>query len=109
MSTGKAKASKPRDSRLRNLAVDLKFRRGKAVVYLADGREVAVPLELFPTLQRASARERAGWELIGIGEGFHWPTFDLDLEVEGMIAGDREAIPKPPLPHPDIVRRRRAS
>lgn len=109
MSTGKPKAPKPRDSRLRNLAVDLKFRRGKAVVYLADGREVAVPLELYPTLCRASAHDRDTWELIGVGEGFHWPAFDLDLEVEGMIAGDREAIPKPPLPHPDAARRRRAS
>jgi len=35
--------------------------------------------------------ERATYELIGDGEGIHWPALDEDLSVEGLLAGRRSA------------------
>jgi hypothetical protein len=34
--------------------------------------------------------------MIGPEKGFHWPALDLDLSVDGLIQGLREAIPTPP-------------
>lgn len=58
-------------------------------VGLADGRVITVPLVWFPRLVRASAEARARWELLGDGEGIHWPEADEDLSVEGLLAGNR--------------------
>ena len=77
-------------------AVEMRFRAGRMIVGLADGREFSVPLEFYPTLREASQRDRSTWEMIGDGQGFHWPRLDLDLSVEGVIMGQREEIPAPP-------------
>ena len=61
------------------------------VVNLQDGRVISVPLAWFPRLARATPAERAGVELIGDGEGLHWPAIDEDLSVAGLLAG-RPAI-----------------
>ena len=37
-------------------------------VVLADGRELAVPLEWFPRLRDATPEQRANWRLIGRGQ-----------------------------------------
>lgn len=58
-------------------------------VGLADGRAITVPLVWFPRLFRASAAARNKWELLGDGEGIHWPEADEDLSVEGLLAGNR--------------------
>jgi hypothetical protein len=58
-------------------------------VGLADGRVITVPLVWFPRLLRASAPARSKWELLGDGEGIHWPEVDEDLSVEGLLAGYR--------------------
>ena len=36
---------------------------------------------------RHAGQERDNWELIGHGEGIHWPDLDEDISVEGLIAG----------------------
>ena len=56
-------------------------------VELTDGRSIAVPLVWFPRLLHGSAQERSRWQLIGHGEGIHWPDVDEDLSVAGMLAG----------------------
>lgn len=56
---------------------------------LADGRVIRVPLVWFPRLLRASPAARAKWEMLGDGEGIHWPEADEDLSVEGLLAGYR--------------------
>ncbi len=61
-------------------------------VTLADGRRVSVPLAWFPKLLHASASRRMDWELLGDGEGIHWPEIDEDLSVAGILRG----IPAPP-------------
>ena len=58
-------------------------------VGLADGRVITVPLVWFPRLLRADPAARANWELLGDGEGIHWPDADEDLSVEGLLAGTR--------------------
>lgn len=54
---------------------------------LADGRTISVPLAWYPRLVHAAQAERDNWQLIGAGEGIHWPDLDEDLSVEGLIAG----------------------
>ena len=56
-------------------------------VNFSDGRAISVPLDWYPRLVHASREERDNWELIGEGEGIHWPDLDEDLSVEGLIAG----------------------
>lgn len=56
-------------------------------VDLSDGRTISVPLAWFPRLTYADAKEREHWELIGDGEGIHWPELDEDVSVEGLLAG----------------------
>ncbi|MDE0671560.1 MAG: DUF2442 domain-containing protein [Caldilineaceae bacterium] len=56
-------------------------------VDLSDGRTISVPLAWFPRLTYADTKEREHWELIGDGEGIHWPELDEDISVEGLLAG----------------------
>lgn len=58
-------------------------------VVLADGRTITVPLVWFPRLLHADGAARGNWELLGDGEGIHWPDADEDLSVEGLLAGNR--------------------
>jgi hypothetical protein len=58
-------------------------------VELADGRSISVPLDWYPRLQHGNSAERNHWQLIGQGDGIHWPDLDEDLSVEGLLAGHR--------------------
>jgi len=68
------------------MAVDVTFADESMRVVLADGREIAVPLEWFPRLRAASEEQRKGWRLIGGGTGIHWESVDEDISVEGLLA-----------------------
>jgi len=57
------------------------------VVTLADGRRIATPLDWYPRLQKASAAERADYEIMPLG--IHWPAIDEDLSIAGMLKGQR--------------------
>ncbi len=54
---------------------------------LSDGRIISVPLAWYPRLVHATPEERNNWELIGTGQGIHWPDLDEDLSIEGFLAG----------------------
>ena len=56
-------------------------------VSLADGRSLSVPIAWFPRLAHASESERANYELLGDGEGIHWPQVDEDISVTGLLIG----------------------
>jgi hypothetical protein len=56
-------------------------------VELTDGRIISAPLSWYPRLVHGSAEERAGWRLIGDGEGIHWSALDEDLSLESLVAG----------------------
>ncbi|MBA1445567.1 MAG: DUF2442 domain-containing protein [gamma proteobacterium endosymbiont of Lamellibrachia anaximandri] len=57
------------------------------IVELVDGRTVTAPLIWFPRLSKASVEQLQKWELLGDGEGIHWPEIDEDLSVAGLLAG----------------------
>jgi len=56
-------------------------------VELLDGRTISAPLVWFPRLSQASDEQLENWELLGDGEGIHWPDLDEDLSVAGLLAG----------------------
>lgn len=72
------------------LAVDVSFSGGAFRVALDDGRELSVPLAWFPRLLHGTPEQRRRWELIGVGQGIHWPDLDEDISVEGILAGRRD-------------------
>jgi hypothetical protein len=68
------------------LAVDVRCSEDALHVRLADGREVAVPLEWFPRLRDATPEQRRHWRLLGGGVGLHWEEIDEDISVESLLA-----------------------
>ena len=54
---------------------------------LDDGRTISVPLTWYPRLMDATDEERKNVQLIGNGEGMHWPDLDEDISVENMLLG----------------------
>lgn len=57
------------------------------VAHLKDGRSISVPLDWSWRLTDATAEERTHWEIIGDGQGVHWPDVDEDISLEGMLHG----------------------
>jgi hypothetical protein len=66
-------------------ARSVEFTATELVVTLQDGRRIATPLDWYPRLQRASAGERARFEIMPMG--IHWPDIDEDLSIAGMLTG----------------------
>ncbi len=64
-------------------------------VDLADGRRLSVPLVWFPRLVSASPEARARFEVLGDGEGVHWPEADEDISVAGLLVGAPSAGTRP--------------
>ena len=69
------------------LAVDVRITEHALHVTLQDGREISAPLAWYPRLRDATAKERAHWRKIGLGEGIHWPDIDEDISVLGLLSG----------------------
>ncbi len=57
------------------------------IAVLTDGRTVSVPLAWSWRLSEATPLQRANFEIIGNGQGVHWPDIDEDISVEGMLRG----------------------
>ena len=55
------------------------------IVLLVGGRTIAVPLVLFPRLASTNQKQLANYELLGDGEGIHWPDVDEDISVAGVL------------------------
>jgi hypothetical protein len=66
-------------------AVDVTTDDASLRVTLADGRELAVPLEWFPRLRDATPEQRRHWRFIGRGQGIHWPDVDEDISVASLL------------------------
>ena len=56
-------------------------------IVLADGRRISVPLTWFPRLLHATPVQLHNYELLGDGEGIHWPDVAEDLSVAGLLRG----------------------
>ena len=55
--------------------------------HLVDGRVISVPLVWSWRLSDVMPAQRSNYEIIGDGQGLHWPEVDEDLSVEGMLHG----------------------
>jgi hypothetical protein len=66
---------------------DVRVTDQRLEVMLKDGRQISAPLDWFPRLKSASAKDRANWETCAAGHGIHWPALDEDLSVEGLLRG----------------------
>ena len=66
-------------------AIDVSVDDSMLRVTLADGRELAAPLEWFPRLSNATPEQRAHWRFIGPGQGIHWPDIDEDISVASLL------------------------
>lgn len=62
--------------------------------HLMDGRVISVPLAWSWRLSDATPEQRNNYEIIGDGQGVHWPDVDEDLSVEGMFHGVPARRPK---------------
>jgi hypothetical protein len=62
--------------------------------HLVDGRVISVPLVWSWRLTDATPDQRNNYEIIGDGQGVHWPDVDEDLSVEGMFNGVPARRPK---------------
>ncbi|MBE0426948.1 MAG: DUF2442 domain-containing protein [Nitrospirae bacterium] len=85
-----------------NTAVKLQEVRIKAITvteetitaYLVDGRTISVPLAWSWRLSEATPEQRANYEIIGDGQGVHWPEIDEDISADGMLYGIPAPRPK---------------
>ena len=66
-------------------AQSVTFAVDRMSIQMRDGRELSVPLAWFPRLQGATPEQRAGWRLIGTGEGIHWEALDEDISVPRLL------------------------
>ena len=55
--------------------------------HLVDGRVISAPLAWSWRLSDATRKQRDNYEIIGNGQGVHWPDVDEDISVEGMFYG----------------------
>lgn len=69
------------------LAQDVQCSEDSLTVTLLDGRVISAPLSWFPRLSRATSEQKSKWEILGDGEGIHWPEIDEDLSVSGLLQG----------------------
>ena len=68
-------------------AENVRISEDTITVDLSDGRTIAVPVAWYPRLVQGTPQERENWQLIGRGEGIHWPDLDEDVSVENMLLG----------------------
>ena len=74
---------KPQEVRIKNIEVT----DDTITAYLVDGRVISVPLAWSWRLSEATPKQRANYEIIGDGQGIHWPEIDEDISAEGMLYG----------------------
>ena len=72
------------------LAQSVEADENNLIVHLKDGRTISVPICWFPALSKAEQSQRENWQLLGDGEGIHWPDVDEDLSVSGLLLGVHE-------------------
>ncbi len=61
---------------------------------LVDGRTIGVPLVWSWRLTGATPEQRNNYEIIGTGQGVHWPDVDEDISAIGMLTGSPARTPK---------------
>ncbi len=64
------------------------------VAEFIDGRIVSVPLAWSWRLSDATPEQQENCEIIGDGQGVHWPEIDEDISANGMLNGVPARPPK---------------
>ncbi|MGO9566984.1 MAG: DUF2442 domain-containing protein [Desulfomonilaceae bacterium] len=75
--------------------LDVRVTDAEIIAYLADGRTISVPPAWSWRLSEATPEERSHFQIIGDGQGIHWPDIDEDISVEGMLYGAPARRPSP--------------
>lgn len=75
--------------------INLKVTNQNIIAQLADGRSVSVPLVWSWRLSEATLAQRNHFEIMGSGQGVHWPDLDEDLSAIGMLNGVPARHPQP--------------
>ena len=55
--------------------------------HLTDGRVISVPLVWSWRQANATPDQRKNFQIIGNGQGVHWPDVDEDISAIGMLDG----------------------
>lgn len=66
------------------------------IAHLVDGRTISVPLIWSWRLAEATENQRQNFEILGDGQGIHWPEIDEDISAEGMLRGSPARRPCKP-------------
>jgi hypothetical protein len=67
--------------------IDVQITEDEIIAHLVDGRTISVPLIWSWRLLEATEMQRKRFEILGDGQGIHWPDIDEDISVEGMLYG----------------------
>lgn len=73
---------------------DIHITDEEIIAYLIDGRTISVPLAWSWRLSEATPEQCSNFEIIGDGQGIHWPDIDEDISVNGMLYGTPAPRPK---------------
>ena len=69
----------------RNEPQRVRFTETHAMIDLADGRIIGVPLHFFPLLEAASDEERLNYHLGGLE--VYWEDIDDGIDITAMVSG----------------------
>ncbi len=73
---------------------DISVTEDTITAYLVDGRIISAPLAWSWRLSEATPEQRSNYEIIGDGQGVHWPDIDEDISAEGMMYGIPASKPR---------------
>jgi hypothetical protein len=79
------------EAKIKNISIT----KDTITAYLVDGRVISVPLAWSWRLSEATPEQRSHYEIIGDGQGIHWPDIDEDISAEGMLYGIPAKRPRP--------------
>lgn len=68
-------------------AYKVDFSDSQLIVHLVDGRTIQVPIAWFKSLSNASTEQLREFQIMGNGDGIHWPQLDEDLNLKGLLLG----------------------
>ena len=77
--------------------VEIQVTDEEILARLVDGRTISVPLAWSWRLSDATEEQRRNFEIIGDGQGVHWPDVDEDISAEGMLSGTPAPRPRQPV------------
>jgi hypothetical protein len=72
----------------------LKVTDDSIIAQLSDGRTISVPLAWSWRLSEATPQQRNNFEIMGNGQGVHWPDVNEDISAWGMLYGTPARRPK---------------